>query len=491
MTKTPSRNRSILGAISITSLISAWYLIFRLSSRINTGPPFYLNLIATTISSLSITILFAHFAFGSLVGISLTLLAVFIVLWFGLVTGLFSNYIFIVPFFVMSSIGWGLLRIKEEIDRSHLLKLEKLEEDLNLLSNEIERKKSYIKSLEEKLGSYSRLKEVAEGLSTVLSLNDINELIIEYALKMLKKGGRAFLFLVDVERQELRLSASKDAQWASRVNHVRDRTSNVVKAKKGDPFDRWVLKYRKPLIIEDVTKDFRFPTESVEEAKAFFLSLISSPLVSENRVIGLLRTDNAKECTYTQEDLRLLDIISDLGAVAIQNALLYSRTQELAIRDGLTGLFLHRYFMERLKEEIERAARSKANLSLLMLDIDHFKDYNDKYGHMAGDLVLKYIARKLKSMTKDGDILARYGGDEMALLLFGADEVAAVKEAEAIRKRLTLEPFILRKKELGVTISIGLSSYPQDAMLEDELLKKADERLYKAKSKGRNNICVE
>ncbi|MBI4974748.1 MAG: GGDEF domain-containing protein, partial [Candidatus Omnitrophica bacterium] len=187
--------------------------------------------------------------------------------------------------------------------------------------------------------------------------------------------------------------------------------------------------------------------------------------------------------------LRLLDIISDLGAVAIQNAILYARIQNLAIRDGLTGLFLRRYFIARLPEEIKRATRSKVNLSLLMLDIDRFKDYNDTYGHMAGDLVLKYMARKLSPMTKHGDILARYGGDEMAMILFGADRDTAVKEAEAIRKRIQSEPFILRKKPLSVTVSIGLSSYPEDTMLEDELLKVADERLYKAKSKGRNNIC--
>lgn len=475
---TPSRNRSIPAAISIISFVSALYLIFRFLPQLSTRPSNSAYLVGAAVFSLNITILFSSLAFGTVMGASLTIVTILIVLWLGLATGMAVYYLFIISFIITVSLGWYFSRIVDNIGQSHLLKLEKLDEELNLLSDEMERKRSYIKSLKEKLSGYSILKEVAEELSTVLSLNDINNLLIEYVLRMVKKEGRVFLFLVDVERQELTLSASKDAKGPLRV-----------KTKKGDPFDHWVFKYRKPLIIEDITKDFRFSTESVEQAKSVFRSLVAAPLVSENRIIGILRMDNARECIFTQDDLRLLDIISDLGAVAIQNAILYARIQKLAIRDGLTGLYLRRYFMERLPEEMRRAARSKTSLSLLMLDIDRFKDYNDTYGHMAGDLVLKYIARKLMPMTKYGDILARYGGDEMVLLLFGADMDNAVKEAEAIRSRIEAEPFILRKKPLKVTVSIGLSNYPQDTMLEDELLKKADERLYKAKSSGRNSIC--
>ncbi|MBI5144116.1 MAG: GAF domain-containing protein, partial [Candidatus Omnitrophica bacterium] len=322
---TPSRNSLVPAAISVISLISALYLIFRFFPQIDTRSSFSVSLIGTAISSLNITILFSYLAFGAFTGVSLTIAAVFVVLWLGLATGFAIYHIFIPSFFITASIGWYFSKAGDKIGRSHLLKSEKLDEELNLLSDGIKRKMIYLKSLKEKLSGYSTLKEVAEGLSTVLSLNDINKLIIEYALRMLKKEGRAFLFLVDVERQELALSASKEAQGPLKV-----------KTKKGDPFDYWVFKYRKPLIVEDVTKDFRFSTESVEEAKAVFRSLIAAPLVSENRITGVLRMDNAKEYTYTQDDLRLLDIISDLGAVAIQNAILYARIQNLAIRDGLT-----------------------------------------------------------------------------------------------------------------------------------------------------------
>lgn len=474
-----SRGKQVLGIISIISLISASYLLFKLSSKIETNPSFYLRLAAAAVSSLNIAVLFAGFAFGILGSISMTTLAVVVALWFGLRSSLYKDYIFILPFFVTAFIGYSCSKLKERVDHTYLLRMEKLDERLNILSHTIENKKIYIKSLEGKLNGYSILKEVAEVLSTVLSLAAVNKLIIERALKMLGKRARALLFLVDMEKQELALSSANDTQ-----------TTSKVMTKKGDYFDRWVLRNRKPLIIEDITKDFRFPAESVEGAKNIFRSLIAAPLVNENKIIGMLRVDSQKEFTYTHDDLRLLDIISDLGAVAVQNALLYSRTQELAIRDGLTGLYLRRFFLERLQEEIKRAARKDKPMSILMVDVDHFKDYNDKYGHAAGDLVLKHLARKIASMAKKTDILARYGGEEIALLLFEADKDEALKEAEAIRKKIEKEPLILRKEEMKMTVSIGVAGYPQDGMLEKELIRIADERLYKAKALGRNKVCA-
>jgi len=198
-----------------------------------------------------------------------------------------------------------------------------------------------------------------------------------------------------------------------------------------------------------------------------------------------------KESLYTHDDLRILDIIADLGAVAVENTLLYARTQELAIKDGLTGLAVRRYFMERFHEELNRAARKKGEISLLILDIDHFKEYNDQFGHTAGDLVLKHLARSISSMVGPDDIIGRYGGEEIGILLFGADHARAKSEAEAIRKRIEDQPLMLRRHKANITISVGLSTYPQDSMLSEQLIKIADERLYKAKTSGRNMVCAE
>jgi diguanylate cyclase (GGDEF)-like protein len=217
--------------------------------------------------------------------------------------------------------------------------------------------------------------------------------------------------------------------------------------------------------------------------------LIASPLVSQDKVIGILRMDSPQEFAYTQDDLRLLTIISDLAAVAIQNAYLYSRTQELARRDDLTGLVVRRYFMERFREEIKRAAAKRQAFSLLILDIDHFKDYNDKYGHMAGDLVLKHMARILTSAVQEGDIVGRYGGEELIVLLVGRDKAEAIKEAQRLRNTIKERPFTLRRSQTKLTVSAGLSSYPKDAVTEEDLIRIADDRLYKAKTTGRDKVC--
>jgi diguanylate cyclase (GGDEF)-like protein len=214
-------------------------------------------------------------------------------------------------------------------------------------------------------------------------------------------------------------------------------------------------------------------------------------LLSGDKVVGVLRMDSGSEGLYTQDDLRLLDILGGLSSVAISNAFLYSWVQDLAIRDSLTGLFVRRYFIKRLHEEIERARKKNASISLLMLDIDRFKWYNDKYGHAVGDIVLKHIANSIVSGLGAGDMASRYGGEEIAVLLSGADIKKAEKKAEAIRKAIEATPFTVRREKHSITVSIGVSSFPKDCVSEEELIKKSDERLYKAKSMGRNKVCAD
>ncbi len=471
---TPSRDRPILGILSVISLIVLSYLLWAIPFKYEPSPAFYL-VVVSVISAFNISILFGWLSMGKTVGIILAVISMLEVVFFDLRLGIEGYSMFVLPFFIASLIGYRLERIKNKLNQLLILRSEKLEEEMNVLSNSIKEKEASIASFEEKLRKYSKLEYVVESFSTVLSTDKISRLMIEESLKTIGKEGRALIFLVDTEKQELMLEASKNASG--------------VKMKKGDVFDNWVLRHRKSLMVEDVVRDFRFPTDDIEESKAVFRSLIATPLVAENKVTGIIRIDNPKEFAYTQDDLRLLDIIADLGAVALQNAMLYSRIQELAIKDSLTGLAVRRYFMDRFQEEIKRTARKKGALSFMILDIDHFKKYNDKYGHMAGDLVLKYLARTVKSLIQEGDIAVRYGGEEIAILLCGRDKKSALKEAEIIRKTIEEKPFTLRRHVAKITVSIGISSYPEDAILEEDLIKIADGRLYKAKNAGRNKVC--
>ncbi len=475
---TPSSKRTVLRPLSVISFILATSLIYRLPFHQNTlssSSSFYLTLAGILISVYNIAIIFAWLGFGRVMGVTITILSVIFVLVLNLRIGLFGHSVFTLPFFFTAFLGFRCWRAKDIINDSYHLKLEKLSEDINILSNEIEEKRRGIFSVEEKLKKYAVLKEVIESFSTQLLLDDIKKLIMEKTSKTLGKQGRILLFLVDTEKQELMLSASQGARRIS--------------AKKGDLFDRWVLKNRKSLIVEDIVTDFRFSTDSQGELKKIFRSLIASPLMSGDKMIGILRMDNEREFIYAQDDLRLLGIIADIGAVAIENALLYSRTQELAMKDSLTGLAVRRYFMERLREEAKRTAIKKGCLSLLMIDIDNFKKYNDQFGHAAGDIVLKHLAQTMNGLVKEGDIVARYGGEEIVIMLCGRNKKEAILAAEEIRKAVKGSPITLRRYTANVTISVGISSYPEDSLPVEGLIRIADERLYKAKAQGRDRVC--
>ncbi len=166
------------------------------------------------------------------------------------------------------------------------------------------------------------------------------------------------------------------------------------------------------------------------------------------------------------------------------------RSQQLAITDGLTGLFNYRYFKEQLAHEINRASRHTLTLSLIMIDIDYFKFYNDTNGHPAGDKVLKQIAKVILNNVRKIDIAARYGGEEFVVILPETSPESAKIVTEKIRKLVEEEKILHEKKQPngGLTISLGLASYPNDTDNGEKLISIADQRLYKAKQGGRNIV---
>ena len=472
---TPSSKRTVLRLISIASFILSTFFLWRLPTNHSFLTLFYFHLTDTLIFSYNIAIIFAWLASSIAFGVIITVLSAVLVLLLNMRLGLVDHTIFTLPFFLTAFFGFLFHRERDRMSDIYRLKVEKIGEDINILSSEIDQKRKGVFSVEEKLKRYAVLKDVIDSFSTELFLDDVIRLIMEKTLTTLGKTGRILLFLVDTEKQELKLSASRGALR--------------VTAKKGDLFDKWVLKHRKPLVVEDMVTDFRFSTDNHGELRKIFRSLIATPLVSGDKIIGILRMDSLREFSYSQDDLRLLDIIADLGAVSIENARLYEKTKQLAIRDSLTGLAVRRYFLERLQAEVKRTAINKAHLSLLMLDIDYFKQYNDRFGHAAGDIVLKHIAHTMNSMISEGDIVARYGGEEIVVMLCGRSKKEALVEAEEIRKAVKKNPVTLRRHLANISVSIGVASYPDDALGPEPLIRIADERLYKAKAEGRDRVC--
>lgn len=403
-----------------------------------------------------------------------------LILIFLIVTGsdlkLFSvHFLIILGTFFNLHYFYSMFVEKRNVNR---LNLEDLKEKKNAILNQYNRQNQISKALDKKMYRYSALKKFTELLSSTLTLEDLANKIASESMDLIGKSNTCLLYLVDETKLELSLVASRSSK---RKIHVKE--------KQGDIFDQWVFRQRQPLNIADIYKDFRFSTEDIEALKRNFKSILSSPMITENRIVGVLRLDSQKSGVYTPDDLRLLDILADLSAVSLENAMLYKRIEELAIKDDLTGLFVRRYFHQKYTEEFNKALRYDKSLNLLMIDIDHFKQYNDTYGHTAGDIVLREVAKILSHNINKNDILARFGGEEFIVLLFDMDKSSAIQKADYIRKEIQNHPILLRRKKTGITVSIGVANCPKDSKLKKELIHQADVNLYKAKMEGRNRVC--
>ena len=354
-------------------------------------------------------------------------------------------------------------------------------EKANLLKVELRHEWETIASLRLKITNYSHLKELTEKLSLCLNLEDTSAALSAEVSKLFDhKEVTVILYLFHSTTGELGISSSQKGQM--QVN---------LKAKKGDIFDQFVVKTLHPLIVEDVHTDFRFDLDKIDaQDKRQLRSLISTPLIVGEKTLGILRLDSAVAHQFSTDDLRFLRTIADLTSIAIENAQLYERLEAMAIKDGLTGLYLRRHMLKRLGEEISREIRQGLDLSFLMIDLDHFKQYNDSFGHMAGDIVLKAIAKLLEEhFSHPGELVCRYGGEEFCVFLPDCPKSKAFALANGLREKIEAREIILRRQKTHVTVSIGVAAFPKDAMAADELIFKADEALYQAKETGRNKVC--
>jgi len=184
------------------------------------------------------------------------------------------------------------------------------------------------------------------------------------------------------------------------------------------------------------------------------------------------------------------DILAHQFILGIKKAFLYKQVQEMAITDTLTGVFTRRYFLERLKEEFDRSRKFEHCFSFLMLDIDCFKEYNDRFGHLVGDMILKEVTKTIKENIRQIDIMGRYGGEEFAICLTETGKSEATIIAERIREAVGTRNIPAYDEELRVTISIGIASFPADSVELEPLIENADRALYRAKESGRNKVCI-
>ena len=224
------------------------------------------------------------------------------------------------------------------------------------------------------------------------------------------------------------------------------------------------------------------------EDTAGLAGFLAAPMRHQQKRIGALVLGSSQQEAFSSHQTRAISILCNQAAVSLENSAIIRKMEELAITDGLTGLYNHRHFQDALQQELERAERLKQNLTLLIMDIDHFKGFNDSFGHPAGDFILKSLATLLKKTARKIDVLARYGGEEFAALLPGIDKKNARKTAERWRKIVQRATFKSGGQSFAITLSIGFVTYPEDATGKVELIQKADRALYDAKENGRNQV---
>ncbi len=233
--------------------------------------------------------------------------------------------------------------------------------------------------------------------------------------------------------------------------------------------------------------------QALLHGKLTIRSLLAVPLLLKQQALGLLVVDETREThRFLEDEVTLVSAIANQAVLAIENARLYLQVKEQAITDGLTGLYNHRFFQLRFADEFAHCKRYGNDLALIMLDIDHFKEYNDSFGHIAGDLALKEIANLTRASVRENDLVARYGGEEFVIILPMTNLEGAKVVAERIRESVLNCRFLgdMKIPQVSITVSLGVSAYRQGVDNREDLLREADDALYQAKESGRNRVIV-
>ncbi len=325
------------------------------------------------------------------------------------------------------------------------------------------------------LKSSLKLHNIGSRITRTIEIEELYELIFD--LLMQETGAtRGFLYLLDQEQGESNVIASEgfDVELNDSIDSdVFTAYTDVMSSAVG------------PVIPEKIASlQVKFRT-SVDHIR----SIIFIPLRNKKDLVGMVVFfDTEREGAFTERDTHVAAFLSEHAGAAIENALLYSQAKILTITDDLTNVFNYRYLNNILDRELLRAQRLNTHMSILFLDLDSFKQVNDKHGHLVGSKILIEMAGILKQAVRKVDAVARYGGDEYIVVLTDTTSGGARIVAERIRE--TVESYVFMREEgynIRLTISIGVASYPEHATGKIELLHLADEAMYRGKF-GRKNV---
>ena len=362
--------------------------------------------------------------------------------------------------------------------------------ELELIQNELrlkaqlEAQKKQIEEtnrrLEVRLRELTLLFDITRSINSTLELGELIKLITEMVGVAL--GFQEFaVLMLDEPAGELVVSATYGFTEQTDVDGLR------MKLGVGAPGR--AAQRGEIVLVDDVSKDADYLPYPSRPLVGSFLAV---PLKYKDTVVGVLSFNRPMVAGFAGDEIKLLAAVANQAAMAIMNARLYQETVELSLTDALTGTANRRHLFQRLEMEVTRAQRFGNDLSLIMIDIDHFKNYNDRNGHPAGDEVLKGVAAALLRTVRKIDTVARYGGEEFAVILPQIRREEAVAVGEKLRRAVSSIEFPHADSQPGgrVTISIGVAHFPTDAQDLTQLLLRSDAALYAAKNSGRNRLVA-
>jgi len=385
-------------------------------------------------------------------------------------------------------------------------------EDLSKLKAELERTKIELKILY----------EVSNAMRTTLKLDEILYIILTGVTAHTGLGfNRAILFLVN-EKERLiegkmgigpENGEEANIAWTKIEEEKMDLDDLIDAFKNSDAvlesgFNRQVRnlkvslldKTENPLslaVLEGMPLHLTGPSllkyqNSPVIKKLSSQELLIIPLKAKDKVNGIIVADNfITHEPITKDDIHMLTMLANQAGLAIENSQLFELTAERAHSDYLTNLWNHGYFQFLLQTEIEKTKVTKNPLTLIMIDIDDFKIYNDTLGHQAGDKILKTLATLLRNQSRKIDLVCRYGGEEFTIILPHTDKKEAFLIAERIRMDIQKYPFLNEEifPNRQLTVSLGVATYPENGVLAADLITTSDKSLYQAKKEGKNNTC--
>lgn len=321
-----------------------------------------------------------------------------------------------------------------------------------------------------------------KALTSTLDFKKVLRIIMEKSQRLIRCEAWSLL-LIDEATQEL---------FFELVKGKKSREIKNLRLKIGNGIAGWVAKHAMPLIVPDARSDQRFNKEIDRITRFNTRSVLCVPIINKRKTIGvieMINKSNGKE--FNNYDLELLWKLVDQAAIALERSYLYQQMADLAVTDDLTKLFNFRYLDQTLDIEIKRCQRYGSCVSLIFFDMDYFKHVNDTYGHLMGSKVLIEVAQLLINNLRDIDIIARYGGDEFVVVLPETDVQTTVRITKRTWKAIREHEFLKEENHsMKLTASFGIAGYPDHARTKKDLIRMADQAMYKAKNGGRDNISV-